>query len=113
MGHALRRVGVDEADVDDLSQEVFVVLLRNMRETTCGDGVVDPGEECDGFDLFDPLQACVGGQQMECTDECTYVATSCCLGIGSFCTSEDVCCGAFGYSGVCSFVGFGPLECTL
>ncbi len=34
VGHALRRVGVPEADVDDLSQEVFVVLLRNMRELT-------------------------------------------------------------------------------
>ncbi len=34
VGHALRRVGVAEADVDDLSQEVFVVLLRNVRDLT-------------------------------------------------------------------------------
>ncbi|MEM9454944.1 MAG: sigma-70 family RNA polymerase sigma factor [Myxococcota bacterium] len=32
VGHALRRVGVPEADVDDLSQEVFLVLLRNLRD---------------------------------------------------------------------------------
>jgi RNA polymerase sigma factor (sigma-70 family) len=32
VGHALRRVGVAEADVDDLSQEVFLVLLRNIRD---------------------------------------------------------------------------------
>ncbi len=34
VGHALRRVGVADADVDDLSQEVFMVLLRNLRELT-------------------------------------------------------------------------------
>lgn len=32
VGHALRRVGVAEADVDDLSQEVFMVLLRRVHE---------------------------------------------------------------------------------
>lgn len=34
VGHALRRVGVAEADLDDLCQEVFLVLLRNIRALT-------------------------------------------------------------------------------
>jgi len=64
---------------------------------SCGNGVKDPGEECDGNDFGG--QTCsdydhIGGS-LSCDADCTVSTSSCgpaCGGVGDSCFVETDCC---------------------
>lgn len=83
----------------------------------CGNGVIEPGEECDLTDLGGQTCADFEGDvpssgSASCTAECTLSSANCCLGTGAPCTPGGApCCSFPGFPGVCSFTG-GGTSCT-
>jgi hypothetical protein len=69
---------------------------------TCGNGVLDPGEQCDGDLLADHTCASFGFDQgtLSCSRECVFDTSDCdyepldCGTQGSFCWSNAQCCPA-------------------
>ena len=66
----------------------------------CGDGEIDPGEDCD---TSLGGQTCVslgfGGGMLECSGTCQFDTSMCCEGDGGFCDASLDCCSMF-----CNFV---------
>lgn len=70
----------------------------------CGDGIADPGEQCDGADLGGATCAAGKVGPPVCTQECTIDVSPCCLPTGSMCVlNASHCC-----SGSCGL----DLECN-
>jgi hypothetical protein len=67
---------------------------------TCGNGVLDPGEACDGDQLADHTCSSFGFDTgtLSCTAECVFDTSDCdyhpldCGTQGSFCWSDSQCC---------------------
>ncbi|MBU1242755.1 hypothetical protein KKD52_01840 [Myxococcota bacterium] len=87
----------------------------------CGDGFVDPGEECDGSNLADQTCGTLGhyflGGTLSCLPDCTFDRSDC----GGFCGDGElddghgeVCDGTDFGDQTCSTLGFhgGFLQCT-
>ena len=85
----------------------------------CGNGQIEPGEDCDSGDLGD--QSCMtqgfGGGGLACNDDCTYDTTNC-NSCGNGMVDEDEECDGedLGMSSTCADLGLGganePLGCT-
>lgn len=64
----------------------------------CGNGVIDPGEGCDGSEFSTgPLCSDISGNPMmsgtaDCTDECQIDTSTCCLLAGAPCNGNGDCC---------------------
>jgi hypothetical protein len=65
---------------------------------TCGNGGLDPGEQCDGSNLDG--QTCqslgFGGGTLACSN-CAFDTSRCCKSVNQACTGNSQCC-----SGKCS-----------
>ena len=80
----------------------FVCTPAVMGASFCGNGVIDPGEDCDGA----ALGACAAGCRANCTCQCE---TACCY-VESFATAPDTEC--FQYSGNPAQVAAFQTSCT-
>lgn len=58
----------------------------------CGDGVVDPAEECDGASALDCAAIGRGVGPLGCTAECTFDAAQCCQPSAELCNGLDDDC---------------------
>jgi hypothetical protein len=77
-------------------------------DTECGNGVIDPGEECDGTDLGGNDCTDVGnftGGTLGCTDTCTYDTSQCEV-------SEDCGNGVIDAGEECDGTDLGGNDCT-
>ncbi len=57
-----------------------LVVTGAAAVDTCGNGVRDPGEQCDGADLGGATcegRGCTGGGTLACTSECTFDTSAC------------------------------------
>ncbi len=70
-----------------------------QQAPTCGDGVRNGNEQCDGNDLGGQSCASQGfdGGSLSCNANCTFNTSQCqtnpnCAGAGDFCLSDEECC---------------------
>ncbi len=70
--------------------------VENPQCTTCGNGEVEPGEDCDPGEGFDP-----------CCDDCSFASAGTACDDGVFCNGVEQCDG----EGTCSFAEVGP-DCS-
>ena len=70
----------------------------------CGDGNVDPGEDCDSHNLQGASCSSIdddfGGGEITCTEQCTYDTAECCIATGSPCTNNWDCCSGYCILGI-------------
>ena len=85
---------------------------------TCGDGVIDPGEACDGADLggSDCLEQGFAGGELACAGDCTLDTSGCVdqlCGNGAI-EGDEACDGAELGGATCTDLGLGAgsLTCT-
>ncbi|MEM7160660.1 MAG: DUF4215 domain-containing protein [Myxococcota bacterium] len=77
--------------------------------TFCGNGIREGTEQCDELDFGG--QGCVdlpgfGGGNLNCTDDCAFETSNCCIAAGQPCTASAACC-----SSICIGNG-GGLTCA-
>ncbi|MEZ4380037.1 MAG: hypothetical protein R3A79_01725 [Nannocystaceae bacterium] len=80
--------------------ETSTSTSSSTADPTCGDGQLDPGEQCDGDDLGDKdctsimSEAGFGGGDLACADDCTFDVSGCCLGEDTKCQlgGSPSCC---------------------
>lgn len=88
----------------------------NNNQATCGNGVLETGEQCDGADLDGETCASqgLGTGTLACTGDCTFDTSGCAYcGNGSV-DSGEICDGADLDGNDCTDLGFsgGNLSCT-
>jgi subtilisin family serine protease len=72
----------------DISSDVVTIISQNLsvfslsESHTCGDGIVDTGEACDGSDLDGESCTSLGytGGTLSCSGSCTFVTSGCTSG---------------------------------
>ncbi len=78
--------------VNDIQRGLFV-LAPDILCNTCGNGVVDPGEVCDGADLGGETcasQGCTGGGTLACLSDCSGFDTTGCFDCPT-CNDNGIC----------------------
>ncbi len=98
----------------------FTACDDSGDDDPCGNGIIDPGEECDGADTNG--ETCISqgyyAGTLICTASCTFSLNSCAssgmCGDGVIQSAYEVCEGANMGGRTCSTLGYGSgtLECT-